>query len=790
MNRLISILAVFAMLVVSCGKGEQPDDPSTPEQSGSDAVTGVRLFPEAVELSIGKTAQLEAVVEPETAANKTVVWSTSNDKVATVKQGLVTATGDGEAKVTATTVDGFFKASCTVVVSTIYVTEIKLTENSATLVIGEEYQINPTIVPDNAENAAIGYSVVSGDAVTVSDAGLVKAVKVGSAKVRVTALDGKGAKAEVAFTVQKEPIYATSFTLTCEEEAQVGKTVTGKINWNPSGTNQKEYTVTSSNTSVATVSASGDSFTIKALKEGNTSIKVHYTSKSGVSDKSFTFYVHANAPSIAWNCDWTLPTVGSIEDHGMVVGEKYTLSAKVSNLHDTAVIYEISSGSSYASISGSVLTASAKGYITVRAKSRSNPSVFVEKELRIYGMKSINWGGSTSYAFWEDGNVIYLRQGRSIYIDFALKDNGGSVSRQCIKASLSSNLSSYVTMDVTNYYNSSYVRVSLTGKSVSSPIKGTLTLLEPGTGISKSLNLYLCLYDRDDIKAGDGISWLSNGSLTFYDGYWRGGDIWYKNSKNVYNSTTIHAIVVWTGIPGDSGSKLRSIALWPNCNKRPTHGYAIAFSDAFNDTSDSKSRFDAEINDLSSSSSSFYSGTTNGGNSFAGSAISATQKGKYGFDMTQGLIALNANRGDSHHVTAIHHLYDSPKGGNGSYTAYNNKQDGYKGNRSVTLYPLRDQYGTATSTSGDPKDVYSSGWFIPSKEEWALIGSTLSLDHINEYLGMIQGSDKIVKTELYWTPLQDVDDYRMGIVVRGDGLGYKGLNKKDGRARLRAMMAF
>jgi hypothetical protein len=30
----------------------------------------------------------------------------------------------------------------------------------------------------------------------------------------------------------------------------------------------------------------------------------------------------------------------------------------------------------------------------------------------------------------------------------------------------------------------------------------------------------------------------------------------------------------------------------------------------------------------------------------------------------------------------------------------------------------------------------------------------------------------------------------MGIVVRGDGLGYKGLNKKDGRARLRAMMAF
>lgn len=64
--------------------------------SGADSITG-----------IGSTAQLTVAAQPANATQpntdmSNVTWSTSNDKVATVKNGLVTAVGEGTATITAT----------------------------------------------------------------------------------------------------------------------------------------------------------------------------------------------------------------------------------------------------------------------------------------------------------------------------------------------------------------------------------------------------------------------------------------------------------------------------------------------------------------------------------------------------------------------------------------------------------------------------------------------------------------------------------------------------------------
>lgn len=82
-------------------------------------VTGIALNNEELSLTeIGQMAQLVAMVEPNCATNKFVLWSTSDDKVVTVSQdGLVTAVGNGSAVVTATTEDGGYKAVCVVTVS-------------------------------------------------------------------------------------------------------------------------------------------------------------------------------------------------------------------------------------------------------------------------------------------------------------------------------------------------------------------------------------------------------------------------------------------------------------------------------------------------------------------------------------------------------------------------------------------------------------------------------------------------------------------------------------------------
>lgn len=78
-------------------------------------VTGVTL--DQSELNLlegGASATLTATVAPENATNASVVWTSSDDTVATVVDGVVTPVGEGTAMITVTTVDGGYTASAEV----------------------------------------------------------------------------------------------------------------------------------------------------------------------------------------------------------------------------------------------------------------------------------------------------------------------------------------------------------------------------------------------------------------------------------------------------------------------------------------------------------------------------------------------------------------------------------------------------------------------------------------------------------------------------------------------------
>ena len=81
----------------------------------SQPVTGITLPQDNYTmLSIGETVQIDATVLPADATNKDVRWSSSNENVCTVANGVVTATGYGTAIVMASTIEGGYTASCTV----------------------------------------------------------------------------------------------------------------------------------------------------------------------------------------------------------------------------------------------------------------------------------------------------------------------------------------------------------------------------------------------------------------------------------------------------------------------------------------------------------------------------------------------------------------------------------------------------------------------------------------------------------------------------------------------------
>ena len=97
----------------------KPADPTPTPTPSVVKVSSVSLNPSSLSLTKkGQTAQLSASVSPSNATNKSINWSSSNNNVATVSNGVVTAVGNGSATITATAADGSGKrASCSVTVN-------------------------------------------------------------------------------------------------------------------------------------------------------------------------------------------------------------------------------------------------------------------------------------------------------------------------------------------------------------------------------------------------------------------------------------------------------------------------------------------------------------------------------------------------------------------------------------------------------------------------------------------------------------------------------------------------
>lgn len=90
--------------------------------------TGIKLDRDTLTIARGETATLTATVEPADTTDK-VVWSSKDDKIATVKDGVVTAVGQGETTITAACGDK--TASCKVIVNKAFLTgEVIITGNA------------------------------------------------------------------------------------------------------------------------------------------------------------------------------------------------------------------------------------------------------------------------------------------------------------------------------------------------------------------------------------------------------------------------------------------------------------------------------------------------------------------------------------------------------------------------------------------------------------------------------------------------------------------------------------
>ena len=157
------------------------------------SVTSVTLNTNKLNVQIGDTYQLTAIVNPSNATNKEVKWTSSNSNVATVSPtGTIVAKSSGTAVITVQTVDGNKTATCTVTVkdNDIVATNVSLNKKNLDLKVGNTYQLTATVLPENATNKNVKWYSNNDKVVAIDQNGLLTAKSSGTAIITVTAQNG------------------------------------------------------------------------------------------------------------------------------------------------------------------------------------------------------------------------------------------------------------------------------------------------------------------------------------------------------------------------------------------------------------------------------------------------------------------------------------------------------------------------------------------------------------------------------------------------------------------------
>lgn len=241
-------------------------------------VKGPEVLPTSIEIEspneveVGKTIDFKATVLPDNATTKAVVWSSSDETIATIddygkltgkKVGEVTITckAKGDEKVTASKKVTVKEAQGTGLES------IKLTGAKNYLVLGTEFALEVVYIPDTFLNKEVVWTSSNEEVATVVN-GIVTPVAKGSCKITCTSKADEKVSASVSFDVIEEDLVIEDFTLKCDEEVfydndsyKINYEVTSKPT--ATATPKTQFTWTSSNEEVVKVGSKGELTTIK-----------------------------------------------------------------------------------------------------------------------------------------------------------------------------------------------------------------------------------------------------------------------------------------------------------------------------------------------------------------------------------------------------------------------------------------------------------------------------------------------------------------------------------------------
>ena len=237
------------------------------------AVESVVLDYKELPMVEGDVFTLTATIKPDDATDAVVTWSSSDIEIATVDAGKVTAIREGEAVIQAKAGEKTAECKVTVSAKKIDVSAVQLSKTELSLIIGQEFTLTATIVPEDATVRTVEWSTSDADVATVED-GKVVAIKEGTATIKAEA-DGKTAECAVTVNyihVQSITLDKPSATLYEGEEFTLNATIT------PEDATYSDITWTSNNPETAKVEGGK----VVAIKKGTATIKAEADGKSAL----------------------------------------------------------------------------------------------------------------------------------------------------------------------------------------------------------------------------------------------------------------------------------------------------------------------------------------------------------------------------------------------------------------------------------------------------------------------------------------------------------------------------
>ncbi len=232
---------------------------------------GITVIGEETTVWVGENASFSAVVTPADTTDKSVVWSSSDEKIATVDaDGKITALKAGSCDIIASSVYGTAEGRITVTVLQ-QIEGIELSRTDKAMKIDESFSLTATVLPADAYDHSARWESSDSETVSVDSQGVVTAHKLGTATITAYSADENiKAVCEVRVIKLIDSITFTENAINMEK----GETATLIPVILPEDATEKQLTWTSSDSETVSVDENGK---VTGLKGGVATVRATTT---------------------------------------------------------------------------------------------------------------------------------------------------------------------------------------------------------------------------------------------------------------------------------------------------------------------------------------------------------------------------------------------------------------------------------------------------------------------------------------------------------------------------------